>query len=273
MAGTGATASAVVRPTLEFFSAWFCPYAQRAWIALEHHGLPYQRHEALKPDKPGEDFVGYIKLPRLLELNPKGLVPTLSEGEGTPPVYESAICVEYIDELALRSAANGDGAAFGSASLLPGGPCERAQLRMRADWVNRQCCSPFYQVLVRKDAEERAAAFDTLSKSFDELEESIVSPYLAGDSLSLVDLMFIPWAHRIMICKVIERFRGPAFAFDLAQRPKLARWTELVFGLPAVKATLADPEALIATYKRYADGVAQSKVAEAVRQGKSADTV
>jgi len=53
---------------LEFFSAWFCPYAQRAWIALEHHGLKYNKVEGLLPDAPGQDFKGYKKHPRLLEL-------------------------------------------------------------------------------------------------------------------------------------------------------------------------------------------------------------
>ena len=53
---------------LEFFSAWFCPYAQRAWIALEHHGLKYNKVEGLLPDAPGQDFKGYKKHPKLLEL-------------------------------------------------------------------------------------------------------------------------------------------------------------------------------------------------------------
>ena len=53
---------------LEFFSAWFCPYAQRAWIALEHHGLKCSKVEGLLPDAPGQDFKGYKKHPRLLEL-------------------------------------------------------------------------------------------------------------------------------------------------------------------------------------------------------------
>lgn len=151
---------------LEFFSAWFCPYAQRAWIALEHHGLKYSKVEGLLPDAPGQDFKSYKKHPRLLELtfdlmlrwqlfsflsifsgrqewdagshtrssclsfgrNPKGLVPTLCE-DGMPPVYESAVCVEYIDELAARGG--------GNSSLMPGSPAERAALRLKVDWINK----------------------------------------------------------------------------------------------------------------------------------------
>ena len=48
------------------------------------------------------------------------------------------------------------------------------------------------------------------------------------------------------------------------------RWRAHVMALPAVRATLADEEALLETYQRYANGTAASKVAEAVRRGKSA---
>ena len=94
---------------------------------------------------------------------------------------------------------------------------------------------------------------------------------------------------------------GPDYAIDLATRPKLTKWLEVVMAVDAVKATLAEPEALCGTYKRYADNTALlsqfinsgrlavdvlhfqllsifgpkwcPKVAEAVRQGKTADSV
>lgn len=53
---------------------------------------------------------------------------------------------------------------------------------------------------------------------------------------------------------------GLDYAIDLATRPKLAKWLEVVMAVDAVKATLAEPEALCGTYKRYADNTALSKV-------------
>ena len=53
---------------------------------------------------------------------------------------------------------------------------------------------------------------------------------------------------------------GPDYAIDLATRPKLTKWLEVVMAVDAVKATLAEPEALCGTYKRYADNTALSKV-------------
>ena len=32
---------------LTYYSAWFCPFAHRATIALEHHGIDYEWVEAL----------------------------------------------------------------------------------------------------------------------------------------------------------------------------------------------------------------------------------
>ena len=54
--------------------------------------------------------------------------------------------------------------------------------------------------------------------------------------------------------------RGPNFAIDLTTSPKLAQWLNTVLANDAVKATLADSDALCGTYKRYADNTALSKV-------------
>eukprot|EP00438_Fugacium_kawagutii_P028709 Skav229183 [mRNA] locus=scaffold1004:266502:267212:- [translate_table: standard] len=92
-----------------------------------------------------------------------------------------------------------------------------------------------------------------------------------GPQLTAADVAFIPWAYRILHCKILERFRGsdprdrhrqtasPDFAIELGTRPKLAKWLDLVMAVDAVKATLAEPEALCGTYKRYADNTALSK--------------
>ena len=126
-------------PPLRFFSAWFCPYAQRAWIALEHTGVPFERIEALKLN---DDRNSYWKDERLIAVNPKGLVPTLTlppravavagggegksgDGEGgeegsavgavgvigvsgasskIPMVTDSLVCVEFIEDMAAEAA-------------------------------------------------------------------------------------------------------------------------------------------------------------------------
>ena len=44
-----ASAAAQPKPPLKYFSAWFCPFAHRATLALEHHAdaVPYAWEESL----------------------------------------------------------------------------------------------------------------------------------------------------------------------------------------------------------------------------------
>ena len=98
---------------LTYYSAWFCPFAHRATLALEHHAdvVPYAWEEALGWEQrpptgdedldadDREDFWYHYKSPGLLEANPLGMVPTLVDENGRV-VTESAVCVQFVDELA-----------------------------------------------------------------------------------------------------------------------------------------------------------------------------
>ena len=66
---------------VRFYSAWFCPYAQRAWMVLNNLGISHTLIESLEVDEASH---AYKKNTRLLEINPKGLVPTLE-------VFESGL--------------------------------------------------------------------------------------------------------------------------------------------------------------------------------------
>ena len=55
--GEGTIGKHVPDHSTKLFCSWFCPYAQRAWIALEEKGVPYQYVEITPyktdPWKPG----------------------------------------------------------------------------------------------------------------------------------------------------------------------------------------------------------------------------
>ena len=108
-------------PHLHYFSAWFCPFAHRATLALEHHArdghLTYEWIESLGWEKRGKTDASvetehenwyHYKSPKLLKHNPLGMVPTLvpparfhaESGDPTRDVVtESLVCVQFIDEL------------------------------------------------------------------------------------------------------------------------------------------------------------------------------
>lgn len=86
MATLSSTKKAV--PKLRYLSAWFCPYAHRATLALEHHAgrVDYEWVEALgweqREDKDdvtgtGKEWWYHWKSPELERTNPSALVPTL----------------------------------------------------------------------------------------------------------------------------------------------------------------------------------------------------
>jgi len=281
---------------LTLYSAWFCPYAQRAWLALLHRGVPFVRVESLShPDGPAAP---YTKLPALLAANPRGLVPTLVDGGGRV-CGESLVVLELVSEL---QAPDADGA--GAPELLPADPWARAKARGAAAWVDTALCSPYYQVLVPNERnapgewqEKRADAFQKLRTNLRKFSAELGDggPYYLGAELSVVDFALAPWAWRFY---VLEHYRGAEFALDRGD-PELSaywRWYDAVVALPAFQATLAvladegakvhtgeqewqawreaaprtAEEVYICHVRKYADGVAQSKVADAVRAGRTA---
>ena len=286
------------KPHLYYMSAWFCPFAHRATLALEHHGdhLTYEWIEALGWEKrkatgashaKGSSLATshenwyHFKAPELMKHNPLGMVPTLvseatfleddSLGSRKPPVRESLVAIEFVDEL-VRG---------GDAPIMPACPYERARVRVAADVVNKQICSKYYHVLVRQDPAEQREGFEALVKGLEAFGGELVAngePGTAANSGSffggakspgLVDYALFPWAHRI---PVFEHYRGKDFAIP-RNTPNLRKyhdWLAAMHALDFVKKTCPPWDDYLAHIGRYADGSARSKVANAVRDGRDA---
>ena len=80
---------------------------------------------------------------------------------------------------------------------MPSDPYLAAKCRIWADKVNRECCSPYYGVLVRTDEKERREHFDKLIdglKAFSkEIENNKGNTFLGGGRLANVDIALMPW--------------------------------------------------------------------------------
>ena len=273
---SASTSTADAQPTnnkrhhdIELLSAWFCPYAQRAWIALnEKLGVGnFQITEAMKTMEPDDH---YEKIPLLLECNPNGLVPVIidrrqqQQGEETKSdyntkpaiIYESLICVEYADE------ALGEG----QPALLPGKAAQRAHARMWADKLNKKICTPFYQLLMKQTKEEQDKAAQTILEGLKDFSAHCQGPYFYGDEFTLVDIALAPWAVgiRMDILKHYRQFEVP----QTEEYDQYHKWTKAVSERSLFKATVStDLPAMIRVYRRYAEGTALSKVGDAVRGG------
>ncbi|KAG8471045.1 hypothetical protein KFE25_009466 [Diacronema lutheri] len=256
-------------PPLTYYSAWFCPFAQRCTLALEHHGVPYEWEEALgwtvRPSSVGEDgradeAAYHWKSPALLAANPSGMVPTLVEPATGRVVKESLVTIEYVDDYAR---AHGSRAP----SLMPAEPAERARARELASEINAQACSPYYSVLCKQERDDQLAAFDglvgTLRAFGDALRDG--RKFRLGDELSIADLALLPWAYRFY---VFEHYRGESFAIPRAGALEhYHAWLERCLQIPAVRRTCPDKARYLEHIAKYATNTARSKVANAVRRG------
>jgi glutathione S-transferase len=222
-------------------------------------------------------------------------VPTIVQKSDDRAVFESILCIEYVDELA-RSIGADSGIVEGTTWLLPDDLVQRAHARSWSERVNRTLCSPYYTILVRSEPAERRAGYDLLIKGLErfsaELEKTAANgPYFFGASPSIVDFTLVPWAFRYY---VFETCRGPEYAIPRGS-PALAaywRWYDAIMALPAVAKTLPDKtvsnarqniqqcvyvftgcrgsQRYLDHIQKYADGSARSKVGNAVRRGVAA---
>jgi len=278
-------------PKFRYLSAWFCPYAHRATLALEHHSdsIDYEWVEALgweqRPDEGGVTGTGkewwyHWKADELRRANPSALVPTLipltedGSSDESRAVYESLVTVDFVDEVS---------GASGPDRLVPEDPYEAARCRVWADRVNRDCCSPYYGVLVRKEEDERMEHFNKLLsglRAFSaELGRTDGPTFLGSDDyggsagrLSNVECALIPWAYRYY---VFEHYRGTEYKIPIDD-PELGAyhvWLDHVLNIDSVKRTLPEKDRYLEHIGKYADSSARSKVANAVRRGAAAHEI
>lgn len=104
-------------------------------------------------------------------------------------VYESLITIDYVDAIAQ---------APEILKLVPSDPYLAAKCRYWADKVNRECCSPYYGVLVRTDEKEQRDHFGKLVGGLKEFSKEIEKhgdgrTFLGGGRLTNVDIALMPW--------------------------------------------------------------------------------
>lgn len=179
-------------------------------------------------------------------------------------VYESLITIDYVD--AIANPANEE------LRLVPSDPYLAAKCRYWADKVNRECCSPYYGVLVRTEEQEQKENFDKLVTGLKAFSREIEKNgdgrgFLGGGRLSNTDVALMPWAFRYYI---FEHYRGYTIPVHEPELHAYKEWFDYVFSLESVKRTLPDKDKYLEHIGKYADSSARSKVANAVRRGVAA---
>lgn len=128
--------------------SWFCPFAQRTWIAIQAKKVKHRLYEISFDDL-------YNKPAWFLELNPDGLIPVIAwqDESAKHMITESLICNEYLED-----------AYPDEPRLLPTNPVERARARYIIDRFATKFVPEFYRILVRQGKEQQENSAQALDR-------------------------------------------------------------------------------------------------------------
>lgn len=194
---------------LELISFKVCPYVQRSVIALNLKGVDYKL-TYVNPHEPPEWFK---------DVSPLGKVPVLVVNGR--PVFESAVILEYLDEVY-------------EPRLHPADPLEKAVHRA---WF--EFCSDLLGRLFRLQTSKEESAFnearDSLQQGLQRLETVLAAdePFFAGSQFHLVDCVYAPLFMRL---DLLNQHFGIAFTYN----ERVQTWREALLAMPAVQQSVAE---------------------------------
>jgi glutathione S-transferase len=198
----------------------YSTYTRTVRLALEEKGADYDLVEV-------DILSGANPTPAHLARHPFGKVPAF-EHDGLE-LYETDAIIRYVDE------------AFQGVDLVPADVADRARMAQAINIIGGYAYPAmigqiFVQRAVRPmmggtaDEDAIAAAIPQAETCVGALEKLIDgNPYLAGDRLSLADLLLIP------VYDYVSQI--PEGQKMLAKAPNLQRWWETVHARPSVQKT------------------------------------
>ena len=191
---------------ITLYNAARCPYAARARIVLAEKGIEFEVVEIDLSDRPAW----------LYEKNPAGRVPVIEE-DGGPPLPESAVIMEFLEE------------RYPEPALLPADPADRAAARLVV-FRDDDLTDPYYAF--RRGEDGAREELDAALGRFDALLAE--RPYLGGMEYGLADIALVPWFLRARDMLGVELDGFPALVDWLArleERPAIAAEAGIVAAL------------------------------------------
>jgi hypothetical protein len=210
---------------------WFCPFAQRAWIASGLSTMSFRVHKHAMELNDSVPPRYMLVSDELAEMTPAGTKPTLPT-------------LRLGDHLTLN-----DSIPIVCTAL---GPPGARELRRAEHWDALLCSGGFYHAI--KDSSWVAE----WEAGLGELEDALAKqPFLSGQRPGLLDCVVFPFVYRAVTVKMFERYRGKAPHVE--QRTQA--WLERMLSHEAVRRTLpkdADKtgfsQQLQDAYQTYAEG-------------------
>ena len=192
---------------------------------------------------------------RFLKLNPKGKVPVIQNLDNNDVVYESALCDEYLCDVAHELDMARDLSEKSSqqtvSTLLPKSASGRAQLRLLNDQFDSKLGPAQFAFLMNKDPAKEDQLKQDLEQALTLMEnrlEQVGGPYLMGGNFSLADVHVLPFFLRLVVS--MKHFKG--YELSKTKFPRLLEWFELCSTRESVRATEKTPQEIIDVYSKFA---------------------
>jgi glutathione S-transferase len=227
---------------ITFYSAWYCPFAQRTWAALEHLDIPYQ-YDEIDP---------YIKSESWMKISRgTGQVPVLQTKSGLS-IPDSMRSFDYLDQGHV---------------LFPEPQDSRAEARFWLDYQGANIIPYFYRFLkAEKNSAMAEIAKRQMLAGLIEFTAAMSpnGPYFFGDTPNAVDFAFAPFALRIeLLLDVYKDYQLPRYGENW-QRYHV--WWNAMETQPAFLRTMPEPETYTAKladfYLPYSKGGGQTDVTQ-----------
>lgn len=234
---------------MKLYNAWYCPFAQRAWMALVHKGIEFEYIEVDPYDK--TDW--WIKTSRGAELVPV-LVQANENGIGETTIVESTRILEYLDEYLPDTK-----------PIFAGDALVRAEQKYWMDYIGNKITPYVYRFLKASEAgAQRDEAKDKLLEGLTGLTRAMddEGPYFSGNSVGAVDIALIPFAYRIDV--LLGHYREFTLPENGEVWQRYRRWYQTMLADPAFKVTAFDQgdyqQRLVEHYVPYSLGEGQTDV-------------
>jgi len=183
-----------------------CPFAQKAWIALECSQTPYELQEISLYGSGG-------KPSWFLKLNPQGTVPVLVCQGGAVVLPDSDLILDALEQ---------GNSAIPCRRALASSDTERQQaVRAWRKWVNDMLPIGKKAVL--------SGNTDALEQVLQSMDDCVQGPYLTGEEFTTADCQAFPFLWRL----------EQEFGLTSLSAPALSRWVQHCSqNVPGVRKTL-----------------------------------
>ena len=209
---------------MKLYNAWYCPFAQRAWMALVYKQIDFELIEV----DPYDSTRWWLQVSR-----GAGLVPVVVQpnGDGSDTtIVESNRILEYLEDYYPEKP-----------PIFADSANQRAEQKYWMDHVGNNITPHLYRLLKTPHAGGRQdEARDKMLEGLIAISRVMSSdgPYISGEQLTAVDIALFPFAYRTDV--LLRHYHNYALPREGDNWETYHRWYDAMLVAPAFRATATD---------------------------------